>query len=113
MPCVDELICIVPPYAQIILELLFIIGPNFVITVGFAGSHVPTGTGMQGPGVKTPKAAAVKAAVIGFAKLLQTPNGIILRNGTKSMIVPIGPDGPNTIEVGRNTRGVGATPKGH
>lgn len=79
---------------------------------GLVGSHVPAGAGMHGPGVKTPKAAAVKAAVIGLARLLQTPNGITFKKGTKSIILPNGPHGPSNVE-GMNTRGVGATPKGH
>jgi hypothetical protein len=68
---------------------------------------------MHGPGVKIPKAAAVKAAVAGFARLMQTPNGAIFRNGIVSMHVPTGPAEPITIGVGRNVKTPGATPIGH
>jgi hypothetical protein len=68
---------------------------------------------MQGPGVKTPKAAAVKAAVVGLARLIQTPKGAMFRNGTVSMQVPIGPAAPITIDAGKNVNAPGAAPNGH
>lgn len=37
------------------------------IICGFVGIHVPAGTMVHGCGVKTPKAAAVAAATVGFA----------------------------------------------
>lgn len=93
-------------------ELSVRIGPAVPIA-GTVGIHGPTGTGMQGAGVKIPQAAAVKAAVIGFDNVIQTPNGFTLRNGTKSKHEPIGPIGVNVIEVGKNVKGVGAAPKLH
>jgi hypothetical protein len=92
---------------------LLISGPTLDNTVGLAGSHVPAGTGRHGPGVSTPNAAAVNAAVTGFAILIQTPNGIIFINGIQSIIDPIGPPFPITIDIGRKVKGVGAAPKGH
>lgn len=48
--------------------------------------------GIQGIGVSTPKAAAVAAATAGLRILLHIPNGGILANGAKSIIVAaIGP----------------------
>ncbi len=87
--------------------------PSFVITVGFVGTQTPAGTGIHGPGVRTPHASAVSVAVIGFNKLLQTPNGVILTKGMQSGMLPIGPGLHITIEDGRNVSGVGATPNGH
>jgi hypothetical protein len=95
------------------MESLVNIGPGLAITVGLVGIHTPAGVGMHGPGVKTPKAAAVKAAVAGLARLMQTPNGAIFRKGTVSMQVPIGPAEPITIDAGRNVAAPGATPIGH
>jgi hypothetical protein len=81
--------------------------------VGFVGIQVPAGVGMHGPGVKTPIAAAVKAAVAGFAMLMHTPNGAIFINGIVSMHVPIGPALPSTMGDGKKTNAPGAAPNGH
>lgn len=102
-----------PPYAHVNIVSLLSIGPILDMTLGFMGSQVPIGVGIQGPGVNIPKAAAVSAAVIGFIKLVQTPKGIILRNGTQSAMLPIGPAGPIIIDVGRKVSGAGAIPNGH
>ena len=50
--------------------------------VGFPGIQGDEVTGMQGMGVKTPNAAVVAAATMGFANELHIPKGIILRKGT-------------------------------
>ena len=104
-------IFITPPKAQVRMELLSRIGPGTDITVGATGSHIPAGVGMQAPGVSTPKAAAVCAAVIGFNMLMQTPNGAIFTNGAQSAHVASGPVGPKTI-FGRTDKTPGAAPKG-
>lgn len=39
-----------------------------IITVGDPGAHGAGSTGMQGIGVRTPKAAAVAEATVGLAK---------------------------------------------
>jgi hypothetical protein len=83
------------------------------MAMGLVGIQMPAGVGMHGPGVKTPKAAAVRAAVVGLARLMQTPNGAIFKNGTVSMQDPIGPPAPMTIEAGKNVSAPGAAPKGH
>jgi hypothetical protein len=61
-------------------------------------------------GVRTPKAAAVAAATIGFAMLVHTPNGVILRNGLLSIILAAGIL-TNTLLIGNTFNGVGAAPK--
>jgi hypothetical protein len=103
----------IPPNAHISIESLVNKGPGLAMTVGFVGIQMPAGVGMHGPGVKTPKAAAVKAAVVGLAILMQTPNGAMFKNGTVSIQVPIGPAAPITIGVGKNVNVPGAAPNGH
>ena len=44
--------------------------------VGEPGTHGATVAGMQGIGVRTPQAAAVADATVGFAKDVHTPAGI-------------------------------------
>lgn len=95
------------------IESLVNIGPGFAMTVGFVGIQVPAGVGMHGPGVRTPSAAAVSEAVIGFAMLMHTPKGAIFRNGMVSIQVPIGPADPITMGVGRKVSVPGAAPNGH
>lgn len=51
-----------PPHAQLAMHELFSAGIPPIITVGEPGFHGPAGTGMQGIGVSTPRAAAVAAA---------------------------------------------------
>jgi hypothetical protein len=86
-------------------------GPVRSITFGFVGTQIPAGVGIHGPGVSTPNAAAVSAAVVGFKRLLQTPNGTIFKNGTQSVHVAIGPVGPHSV-FGRIFINVGTVPKG-
>ena len=105
------LILIAPPKAHIKIELLSKTGLGVDIKFGFIGIHIPAGTGIHGPGVKTPKWDAVSAAVVGFAKLLHMTNGDIFKNGMQSMQVPSGPVGPITI-FGNTVKTPGAIPKG-
>ena len=51
-------------------------------TVGDPGAHGAGTTGMQGVGVRTPIAALVADAVVGFARLAHTPNGMMFTIGT-------------------------------
>lgn len=106
------MIFIDPPYAQLRHEFIVNIGPVIPIPEAL-GVHIPIGTGIHGPGVNTPKAAAVSEAVIGLAKLMHTPNGFIFKNGTKSTHDPIGPEAVISIDNGKKVKGVGATPKEH
>jgi hypothetical protein len=93
------------------MELFGKIGPVTPITFGLVGIHIPAGVGMHGPGVSTPNAAAVSAAVDGFKRLLQTPNGTIFTKGMQSVHVAIGPVSPN-IFLGITFSGVGTNPIG-
>jgi hypothetical protein len=68
---------------------------------------------VHGIGVSTPKAAAVAAAVAGFAKLVHTPKGETFKKGTESIIVPIGGPPQKAQEVGRKFKGVGTIPIEH
>ncbi len=56
-----------PPQLHMHLEELFSAGILPISTVGDPGTHGAAVTGMQGIGVKTPNAAAVADATIGFA----------------------------------------------
>ena len=47
-------------------------------------------TGMQGMGVRTPKAAAVADATVGFAMDWHIPKGMMLTMGLLSMMFAIG-----------------------
>jgi hypothetical protein len=70
-------------------------------------------TGTQGIGVKTPKAAAVAAATVGFDGELHMPKGGIFKIGLLSMMLAAG--GPPVMVrfCGKTTRLLGATPKLH
>lgn len=102
---------ITPPNAHISIELSAKIGPVIPTMFGFVGIQGPVGVGMHGPGVSTPNAAAVSAAVDGFKRLLQTPNGAMFKNGTQSRQVAIGPVGPKRF-FGITVSGVGVSPIG-
>ena len=56
-------------------------------TVGAPGVQGAGVTGVHGPGVRTPAAAAVNEAVAGLAGLLQVPKGMMLANGLLSITV--------------------------
>jgi hypothetical protein len=81
---------ITPAHIHISLLSLLRQGILPINTVGFPTIQGATVTGIQGIGVRTPKAAVVAAATVGFAMLLQTPNGVILRNGLLSIILAAG-----------------------
>ena len=68
---------ITPAHMHISVEVLSSVGMLPSITVGAPGTHGATVAGMQGIGVRTPMAAAVAAATIGFAGDMHMPNGMI------------------------------------
>jgi hypothetical protein len=70
-------------------------------------------TGTQGIGVSTPKAAAVAAATVGFARLVHMPNGAMFVIGAKSMMVAAGIFETDTMDVGNTVSVEGAAPNGH
>lgn len=79
-----------PPQLHINLQFWFSVGKLPISTVGLPGTHGAVVTGMHGIGVRTPRAAAVAAATVGFANELHMPNGIIFFIGTLSIIFAIG-----------------------
>ena len=86
--------------------------PPFV-TVGEPGVHGATVAGMQGMGVRTPNAAAVAAATVGFAGDIHIPNGMIFAMGAKSMIVAAGITEVEVVGADVATSVLGATPNVH
>ena len=79
------------------------------MTVGQPGTHA-TVDGTHGPGVSTPSAAAVSAAVLGFARLMQTPKGKMFMNGLASMMLAIGLFSAIVRLIGGTTMLEGAAP---
>jgi hypothetical protein len=84
-------------------------------TVGLLGIQGPTSTGIQGAGVGTPRAAAVRAIKVGFVGDTHIPKETILSIGTISVIRAIGFLETITRAVGRTFMGVGfgGKEKGH
>jgi hypothetical protein len=101
-----------PPQVHINVDVLLSAGIFPIRTVGEPGFHGAVVTGIQGIGVKTPEAAEVAEATVGFARLEHTPNGMIVTNGRLSMIVAAGVI-VFTILDGKTLRVEGAAPKEH
>lgn len=72
---------ITPPYMHMHFDVEFSAGIFATITVGAPGIHGLLVMGVHGPGVNTPSAAAVSAAVAGFVSDMQTPKGMMFTNG--------------------------------
>jgi len=70
-----------PAHMHINIDVLSSAGMLPSSTVGAPGTHGETVAGIQGMGVRTPIAAAVAAATMGFAGDMHMPNGMILTNG--------------------------------
>ncbi len=83
-----------------------------IIIVGDVVNQGALTAGIQGAGVKTPNAAAVKAITIGFAGELHMPKGGMFAMGILSEIFPAGV-GIKTIDCGKALNTEGATPKEH
>lgn len=107
-----KLILIEPPYTHISVESEVNAGFPPIRTVGLPGAQGAIVAGIQGMGVRTPMAAAVAAATIGFAILLHMPNGMILTSGTLS-IMDASAVLLITLAAGSTFIGVGAAPKEH
>ena len=101
-----------PPQLQISLELLFRAGWPPMRTVGWPGVQGATVAGMQGMGVKTPRAAAVAAATVGLAGEEHIPKLARLRKGLLSMMLAAGVPA-RTLAAGSTVSGQGARPKLH
>jgi hypothetical protein len=93
-------------------EVAFSAGEPLTVTVGEPGAHGVV-VGVHKPGVSTPSAAAVCAAVIGLARLMHTPNGLMFRNGTLSLIVATGLFSALTMLVGGTVSELGVAPIEH
>lgn len=72
----------IPPQVHISWQVLVRTGCCPIFTVGEPGTQGLAVTGIQGTGVKTPKAAEVAAATAGFEGVVHMPNGIMLTIGT-------------------------------
>ena len=72
---------ITPAHMHMFIEVLSSVGMLPSNTVGAPGTHGEVVAGMQGIGVRTPMAAAVAAATIGFAGDMHMPNGMIFTRG--------------------------------
>jgi hypothetical protein len=80
--------------------------------VGLPGAQGAGVKGMQGIGVRTPRAAAVAAATVGFAIELHIPNGAMFAIGLLSIIFASGMD-VTVLLTGRTFRTDGASPNVH
>src|SRR6188472_2508182 len=89
------------------------IGAGPASAVGAPGTHGPTVTGVHVPGVSTPRAAAVWAAVIGLARLVHRPNGRMLANGFMSRMFAAGWFSTSMRFSGVTISVLGAKPKLH
>lgn len=107
------MICITPAQLHIHLHVLFSAGFPPTNTVGDPGAHGAAITGIQGIGVKTPKAAAVAAATCGFAMDVHIPKGMMFVIGMLSMIHAAGILLHITLAFGRTLSTDGAIPKLH
>jgi len=79
---------------------------------GEPGAQGVTVTGIQGMGVRAPRAADVAEATVGLAIELHIPKGRMLTKGTKSMMLAAGV-GTMSRFCGRTVRALGAAPKLH
>jgi len=82
-------------------------------TVGAPGVQVPAITGMQGWGVRTPRAAAVAAATWGFDGVVHIPKGVMFTMGAASVIVSAGLPPTNTVKLLVEVKFPGVVPKVH
>src|SRR5579871_50962 len=94
------------------LQLLSSAGMFPSKTVGAPGTQGAGVTGTHGMGVRTPNAAAVAAATVGFDGEEHIPNGATLTMGLPSMILAAGVP-VSTRLAGSTTRLLGAAPKLH
>ncbi len=111
--CPGDIIFITPPHIHIHLSPIFKAGKFPHKTFGDEGIHGLTVIGIQGIGVKTPKAAVVAAKTVGFARLVHIAKGEILIIGANPIIFPIGRFDAKTLSIGKNLTGIGDIPKEH
>ena len=99
-----------PPHAHWHVEVLSSAGTPPIVTLGEPGAHGLAITGMQGCGVRTPRAAEVAAATCGFEGVTHRRNGGTFA-GVMSVTTPAGAgpltNGPVALNVD------GAVPNEH
>src|SRR5262245_5499793 len=81
---------ITPAHAHRHFDVLARAGAPATSTVGLPGAQGPVGTGTQGAGVNTPRAAAVAATTAGLVGALHIPKGGMLATGAQSSTVAAG-----------------------
>ena len=86
---------ITPPYAHMQIDDSVSAGWLAIMVVIAPGIHGAVVAGVQVPGVSTPSAADVCAAVIGLVSDVHNPNGAMLSIGLLSMMLATGI--PSTI----------------
>jgi hypothetical protein len=104
---------ITPPKLHISFDDSLRPGLPPTITVGDPAAQGPAGAGVQGMGVKTPRAAAVAAATAGFARLVHIAKGFTLTKGTLSIIDAAGFESTIAPLAGSTVNGDGAVPNEH
>src|SRR4051812_17733714 len=102
-----------PPYAHWHMEPETRAGCPPRVVLMAPGIHGAGTRGTHGIGVSTPRAAAVAAATVGFARLLHMPNGGMLAPPALSIVVAAGRPSIITLLVPFATRVDGASPKEH
>ena len=95
------------------VDELFSAGIFAIMTVGAPTIQGAVVMGIQGIGVKTPKAAAVAAATIGFAMDMHEPKGAMFIMGLLSMMFAAGILLAMVLFKGRTVNVPGAIPKEH
>jgi hypothetical protein len=83
-----------------------------IMQVADPGVHGAVVTGMQGIGVRTPRAAAVAEATMGLARDMHMPKGGMFTIGAKSMMLAAGVPAI-VLLIGRTERTEGAIPNVH
>jgi hypothetical protein len=104
---------ITPPQLHINVQVALSAGLFLIMTVAEPGVHGAVVTGTQGIGVRTPKAAAVADATVGFEGEEHMPNGMMFFIGILSIMVAAGMLAPLTMFSGVITSEDGAAPKEH
>lgn len=104
---------ITPAHMHINVDVLSRVGMSASNTVGAPGTHGATVAGIHGMGVRTPIAAAVAAATIGFAGDMHMANGMMFTNGILSIMLASGISSVITMFVGNTTSVLGAIPIVH
>jgi hypothetical protein len=95
------------------LELLSRAGILPIRVVGAPGAQGAAITGMQGIGVRTPRAAVVAVATVGLASDIHIPKVGMLAIGLLSIILAAGMFPTRVLLVGATINEAGATPKEH